>query len=210
VSRETAERATDLADELREYRGLVGFSLAYLAAFVVYGAARGNAATVVYAVAVAGAFAFVAVVHVRVGFSAGVLWALSTWGLLHMAGGLVTLDGRVLYSVQLLPVVLRYDQAVHAFGFGAATVAAWQALRGWLVPGRPMSTGLALLVALTGMGIGALNEVLEFFATRLSEATNVGGYANTGWDLVFNMLGAAGATLLLLRAQRGAPVPHDR
>jgi hypothetical protein len=40
------------------------------------------------------------------------------------------------------------------------------------------------------MGFGALNEVVEFIATRFME-TNVGDYENTGWDLVANLAGAA-------------------
>ena len=43
-----------------------------------------------------------------------------------------------------------------------------------------------------GMGVGALNEVVEFFASR-TFAANVGGYVNTGWDLVANLLGCATA-----------------
>jgi len=39
------------------------------------------------------------------------------------------------------------------------------------------------------MGLGALNEVVEFAATRLMPRTNVGGYENTGWDLVSNLAG---------------------
>lgn len=49
------------------------------------------------------------------------------------------------------------------------------------------------------MGFGALNEVVEFCATLLVPDTNVGDYANTGWDLVSNFAGtllAAGAIRL--------------
>ena len=40
------------------------------------------------------------------------------------------------------------------------------------------------------MGFGAANEVVEFIATRILPETNVGGYENTGWDLVFDLIGA--------------------
>ncbi|MFO0896121.1 MAG: hypothetical protein U0836_01725, partial [Pirellulales bacterium] len=50
--------------------------------------------------------------------------------------------------------------------------------------------GMLLLCAAAGMGFGALNEVVEFAATLLVPETNVGGYENTGWDLVSNMIGA--------------------
>jgi len=39
--------------------------------------------------------------------------------------------------------------------------------------------------------------VVEFVATRIT-VTNVGGYVNTGWDLVFNALGASTAAIVIL------------
>jgi hypothetical protein len=178
---------------VREHSLLSSFSILYLCGFTAVGLADGNLEAVVYFVAVGLAFMFMTYARARVEFSSGVLWGLSLWGLAHMAGGLVHVNERVLYSVQLIPVVLRYDQAVHAFGFGFATLAAWQGLSAWLIPERKMTGGLALLVALCGMGVGAFNEVLEFFLTRVAADTNVGGYENTGWDLVFNTLGAVAA-----------------
>ena len=47
------------------------------------------------------------------------------------------------------------------------------------------------------MGFGALNEVIEFAATQLLPNTNVGGYVNTGWDLVFNLLGSTIAACMI-------------
>jgi hypothetical protein len=41
------------------------------------------------------------------------------------------------------------------------------------------------------VGLGALNELIEFTAALIMAQTNVGGYLNTGWDLVANFVGAA-------------------
>lgn len=41
-----------------------------------------------------------------------------------------------------------------------------------------------------------MNEVVEFAATRLMD-TNVGGYVNTGWDLVSNMIGATAVAVAI-------------
>jgi len=95
--------------------------------------------------------------------------------------------------------VLRFDRLVHAFGFGAASVACWQALVPRLTA-RP-DARVAVLAALAGMGIGAINEVVEFAASRLS-STNVGGYSNTGFDLAFNTIGCAAAAMWMLRRSR--------
>jgi len=131
-----------------------------------------------------------------------VLWAFSAWGIAHMAGGIVPLDGgRILYNAWLVPHLVRYDQTVHAFGFGYATVACGRVLRCWL-PGVPPTPGPAVLAALAGMGVGALNEVVEFLSTLVLADTHVGGYDNTGWDLVFNLLGATVAATWLARSWR--------
>jgi hypothetical protein len=47
------------------------------------------------------------------------------------------------------------------------------------------------------MGVGAANEVVEFLATRVLPETNVGGYENTGWDLVSNTVGCLIAAVLI-------------
>ena len=50
----------------------------------------------------------------------------------------------------------------------------------------------------------ALNEIVEFVATLLVPDTNVGGYRNTGWDLVANLVGATLAVLAIALLDRGA------
>jgi hypothetical protein len=166
--------------------------------------ARGNTEFVMYLVVMIVLGVMVGLVHRKLGFSAGLLWALWAWAALHMAGGLVPVpeswpingDIRVLYSWWLVPDYLKYDQVVHAYGFATATTATWQGLsRVW--PGllRP-TAGMLAIVAVCGMGFGALNEVVEFIATRLTD-TNVGGYVNTGWDLVSNLVGCGAACVLI-------------
>jgi len=144
-------------------------------------------------------FGLIGWLHARIALTTPTLWCLSAWGFLHMAGGLVPVpeswpiagDIRVLYSWWLIPGRLKYDQVVHAYGFGVTTWVCWQGLsaafrhRG---PIRP-SFGLLVLCAAAGMGFGALNEVVEFAATLTVPETNVGGYVNTGWDLVSNLAG---------------------
>ena len=47
------------------------------------------------------------------------------------------------------------------------------------------------------MGLGALNEIVEFTAVLTVPNTNVGGYYNTALDLVFNGAGAACAMIAI-------------
>jgi hypothetical protein len=114
---------------------------------------------------------------------------------LHMAGGLIQFPDAVLYNVGWGVPVLRYDRLVHAFGFGTTTVACWQTLRNRVGVAR-VTTAVAVLVWLGGMGVGALNEVVEFVMSQVAE-TNVGGFVNTGYDLIFNTLGCTAAAVWL-------------
>lgn len=146
----------------------------------------------------------VLIVHRKVGFTRKLLWLMSTWGLLHMIGGIVPVpenmlisgSKRVVYSLWIIPNLLKYDQLVHAYGFGMATWVCWQAVRSSLSDIEP-AFGILFLCALAGMGLGALNEVVEFIATLIIPNTNVGGFVNTGWDLVSNTVGCTIAALFI-------------
>lgn len=184
---------------------LAVFTLGYLVVFFTVGVGIRSDLAVPYLAVVSVMMVVVTRLQVRFQLGAGVLWALSVWGLAHMAGGIVPLSGgRILYNASLVPHLVRYDQAVHAFGFGYATVACGRVLRTWL-PGDPATGGPAVLAALAGMGVGALNEVVEFLTTLVVAETHVGGFQNTGWDLVFNLLGATVAASWLARSW--APPP---
>ena len=62
---------------------------------------------------------------------------------------------------------------------------------------RTATAALLVLCAAGGMGFGAANEVIEFAATILVPETNVGGYMNTGWDLVANLVGCVIAAVII-------------
>jgi uncharacterized membrane protein YjdF len=189
--------------------GVIAFTLSYMALSIVAAIATGNREFVFYIVVMFVLLAAVAAVHRRVRLSSTALWGLSLWGLAHMAGGMVPVpaswpingEHRVLYSWWLIPNLLKYDQIVHAFGFGVTTLVCWEGLRSLLIDaGRPdpgSGLGSLTLCAAAGMGFGALNEVVEFIATLLVPETNVGGYINTGWDLVSNLCGVVLAALAI-------------
>jgi hypothetical protein len=198
---------------------VVAFTALYLAVATVGALAIGNREFIFYIVVMVLLVGVLWLVHRGVRLSTATLWALSVWGLAHMAGGLVAVpeswpingDIRVLYSWWLIPERLKYDQVVHAYGFGVATWVCWQGLRASIRArgGDALPTfGLMVLAATAGMGLGALNEVVEFAATLLVPETNVGGYLNTGWDLVANATGSTVAALVIWL--RGAPAAARR
>ena len=128
----------------------------------------------------------------------------------NLAGGLVHRGSGVLYNAAIGPYsrtlhthVLQYDHPVHAFGCFVAAMTLWELLT---PPGerRSRDNGLVLLCALGGLGIGAINETLEFMATLAHHGAGVGGYDNTGWDLVSNVVGVAFAARVIQRTRRAA------
>ena len=152
----------------------------------------------------------------RVRLSAFSLWCLAVWGLAHMMGGTVPIPERltepgeqsVLYSLRLTPWLPKYDQIVHAFGFFTSTLVAWRAMNAsveGIAPGRslPRTLGPIFAAMMVGMGLSAMNEIIEFVATLIFPNTNVGGYVNTGWDLVSNLTGCVIAGVLI----RATPPP---
>jgi hypothetical protein len=210
------------------------FVAAYLAAAIVAAILSGNREFIFYIVVMTILIGAILIVHWRIGLSTGLLWCLAIWGALHMAGGLVPVpaswpingEHRVLYSWWIIPSgngpqessggYLKYDHVTHAFGFGITTWLCWQGLRGGRGAlhkrlARPLEPtfGSMVLCAAAATGFGALNEIVEFIATMIAE-TNVGGYVNTGWDLVANATGAViAAVIISLLGRRASPAPAE-
>jgi uncharacterized membrane protein YjdF len=185
---------------VRAHPVLAAFTATYLVVFLVYGLAIGSDVAVPYVVLIVALILLVCRLENRFELGAAVLGGLSVWGIAHLAGGVIPLDGdRTLYNAVLGVDLLRFDRLVHAFGFGFATLACGKVLARWLPDGR-IGPGAAVLVVLAGLGVGAVNEIVEFGATLFLPETNVGGYVNTGWDLVFDLAGGVVASPWLVRA----------
>lgn len=196
------------------------FTIAYVGLFFLAYLKNGNLEFLFYIAILLMAVPILWFVHRRVHLSVGVLWGMSVWGLLHLAGGLVPIprewpvhgDSYVLYSLWLVPDRIRYDHFIHAYGFGITTWLCWQGLRSVLESNgsriEPSMGKLTLCIA-AGMGFGAFNEVLEFFAVLSLPDTNVGGYINTGWDLVSNLVGCLIAAFIISFGSRHGPAARN-
>ena len=135
------------------------------------------------------------------------LLLLSFVGLFHLLGAAVMVHGDILYNYVPLYIenpsgltFIKFDQIVHTYGTMVAALLMFYFLRRdtsfhWL--------GIAVFSILGASGIGALNEIIEFFATMTVPDTDVGGYYNTAVDLCVNLFGAvlgtAGAFLFWKR-----------
>jgi uncharacterized membrane protein YjdF len=194
---------------------VLAFTALYVAAISAVAIRTGNPALGMYLALLAIVAPALYAVNRRHPMPPSLLWCFSAWGLVHMAGGLVPIpfswpregNGAVLYNWWLLPSLLKFDQVVHAFGFGITSWLCWHLLKNMLrdpdghAP-RP-TLGNLVLCAAAGMGFGALNEMVEFIATRLLPESNIGDYENAGWDLVANFIGALIAvTIIRLHARR--------
>ncbi|MGE3316022.1 MAG: hypothetical protein AB7O26_12985 [Planctomycetaceae bacterium] len=188
---------------------MLAFTAAYMGAALVALLRSQNPEFAIYLIVMLVLIILVTAVHLRTYLHIATRWCLSLWGLAHMAGGLIPIpegwprsDGpAVLYNLWIVVGVLKYDQVVHAFGSAVATWSCWQALHGaFHHRGVKLdrSFGLISLCFAAGIGFGAANETLEFLATLVLPRTNVGDYANTGWDLIANFVGASLVAVALI------------
>jgi len=186
------------------------FTLAYVAGFTVWFLSIGNYEFIVYILTMLALITLVGTSLRKAGYPLAMLWALTIWGLAHMAGGGVPLNGSVLYNLHLVTLVenenlfiLKYDQLVHAYGFGVTAWLLWHLMVRHFPATRHTMTAYVYPV-FAAMGLGALNEMIEFSAVLMVPDTNVGGYYNTALDLVFNCAGAVLAILAVAWSERGA------
>lgn len=136
----------------------------------------------------------------KVNYSNPLLWGLTLWAAMHMAGGSIPVGEGRLYDVMVLPLtadVIRYDQLVHMIGFGVATLLMYRLLHPLLRGHKQHRVALGIVVIMAGLGVGALNEIIEFSITLLVPDTGIGGYTNTSLDLVADLVGALAAFLLI-------------
>lgn len=142
----------------------------------------------------------------KIDYPNSALWGLTAWALLHMSGGGLYIRGTKLYEIILIPLseryeIFRYDQFVHIVGFGVATFIMYLLIKPLLIDNINRWTALSIVIVMAGLGVGALNEIVEFAATVLVPETGVGGYTNTSLDLVADLIGAIGA-LIFIRLRR--------
>lgn len=164
--------------------------LTAVAAFVVYGLSVDSKWIWVYAPISLMFTGLVMLFHRRAGFSKGLLLALALVIVGNLAGGVLEVNGEILYLKQVFGD-LQYDKVFHATATGAASWASWQLLGGW-----GLQRGRFFAALMMGAGGGALVEIFEFVGTKLLD-TNVGGYDNNMQDLIANTSGSLVALMIV-------------
>jgi len=184
------------------------FNVLYVIGFTPFFLARGNYEFIWYTGVLIAIAIVIGVTLPQTRFPRWILWLLSIWGLLHVAGGGVRIGDSILYGVMVWPifdgggdfVLFKYDQLVHAYGFGVAALVVHTLLARSMVGVKGFWIGT--VAVLTSMGLSVVNEIVEFIPVVLLPDTNVGGYYNIALDLVFNTIGAVAAVSIYLALRR--------
>jgi len=128
----------------------------------------------------------------------------SIWLFLHMCGGYFYIGQTKLYGFVLINLVsapyyiLRYDQILHFYSFFVISFFVYR-ITLHITKDKPNKIVLFLITVLGTIGVGALNETLEFSTVALFSVTGVGDYYNNALDLVFNLIGALLGSFLAVK-----------
>ena len=109
-------------------------NLCFLSFFTVLFLSRKNYEFLMYIGVIIFFLLVIIATNQKVNYSNPILWGLTLWAFLHMAGGGFYINGIKLYEVILFPIskdyhIFRYDQFVHIIGFGAATLVMYAILK---------------------------------------------------------------------------------
>jgi putative membrane protein len=120
-------------------------------------------------------------------------WGFAIWMFLHVAGGSIKYHGVRLYDTVFINLVgnpyniLRYDQVIHSFCYFVLTLFIYSIV----LSAAPKANKylIAFIAFIGGMGISALNEIIELGTVAFLGSMGVGDYFNNALDLVFNAIG---------------------
>ena len=174
---------------------MLTINLAFVAGFGMFYLVRQNYEFIIYVGVIMFFICLVGATLKKVDYTLGSLVGLTVWAALHMAGGGIAVGEGRLYDLILIPLsknypVLRYDQLVHMWGFGASTLVIYSLLKRPLAKPTEHSIALSIVLVMGGLGVGALNEILEFVVSSFVPESGVGGYLNTSLDLCADLIGA--------------------
>ncbi len=193
--------------KLKNYKLLLSINIALLALFSFIFISKKNLEFLIYVGVIIFFLLIIWMTRNKINYPPVVLWGLTVWSLLHMTGGGIYLGGKKVYELILFPLVgepyniLKYDQFVHLFGFGIATLVMFYLIKPYLIKENIGKVALSVVMIMAGLGVGAFNEIIEFIITVIMPNSGVGGYENTALDLVSNLFGAIIAMFYILKKE---------
>jgi len=191
----------------KSQKPILAFNIAFLSCFTLLFLSRENYEFVLYIAVITFFLILILLTNDKVNYPDDILWGLSLWGFLHMTGGGIKVGGKIVYELILVDInksygIFRYDQFVHIVGFAVATLLMYHLIKPLLKDNIEKWTALSIVIIMAGLGVGALNEIIEFAATVLVPETGVGGYINTSLDLVADLIGAIIAMAIIIRKEK--------
>ncbi|OGY91374.1 MAG: hypothetical protein A3B30_02505 [Candidatus Komeilibacteria bacterium RIFCSPLOWO2_01_FULL_52_15] len=181
------------------------FTYTYLICFVVFGLWQQNYEFIFYSFIILSFLIATLLVYRHVELSSWIIVSLSFFGLLHLAAGNVRINGIRLYELAINGGRYHFDNIVHFFGGLLVTLILFNLLYPFIderVQRRYIIFyGLVILMAL---GVGSINELVEFIAyLTFGVLVRVGDYYNNSLDIVFNTLGSiVGVVIIHLFSRR--------
>lgn len=182
---------------------VVYFTFFYTMAFSINALLRGNVEFIYYTALMLLSISIILFINRRMHFYPIVLMSLSGIGLLHLLGGNLWIGETRLYDYFFMPGVFRYDNFVHMLGSAIMVMLAHELLMPILDNNfEKRHSYFILLLVLVGMGLGAINELVEFFAVLIfNVGKQVGDYTNTLLDLLFNTVGSTCMAIFLVKGK---------
>ncbi len=176
---------------------ILAFTALYTLAFSAYFMGRFNIEFIAYAGVITFIFTLLYSTLDKTRIPASILAGISIWGLLHMMGGSIPTADGVLYNWKMYPFfdgggelyILKFDQFVHLYLYAVVALLFLHLLRNYFA-NKHSQILIGFIAVMASMGIGAMNEIIEFIAVLSVPDNNVGGYINTALDIVFNFAGA--------------------
>lgn len=196
----TETKSTDHSEKVEKF--IVYFTFLYVAAFSINALVRGNLEFIYYTALMLVSFAVILLVHRKFHFYPIVLMSLSLLGLLHLLGGNIYIDAIRLYDMYFIPDFYKYDNFVHMVGSGIMVMLAYAMLNPVLADDfEGNDFYFIFLLVLIAMGLGSINEIVEFMAVLVFDVgEQVGGYTNTLLDLIFNTIGSIIMAIILVKS----------
>jgi uncharacterized membrane protein YjdF len=182
---------------------LLGINALLILGFGIYFGLKMNYEFIIYVGVIIFFVILIGLTRNKVEYTLSSLIGLTVWSMLHLCGGGIDIgNNERLYDLILIKLsdklpILRYDQIVHMWGFGISTIVMYSLLRKSLINKLRHRISLGIVLVMSGMGVGAFNEILEFIVDLSVPQSGVGGYINTSLDLCSNFIGSVLATVYI-------------
>ena len=186
----------NISFEQRELNAIRLFTVFYTLFFTVVALWHGDYTFLFYTVYLIVVTWAMSHYYQKLHFSVPLISLISLFGLLHILGSSLMIQGAQLYDLGFLGGYVHYDNLVHTFGGAIAAVIGHNILQNHLSDMKHHPVPFLFLLVTFASGLGAYNEIIEFgMVVFLGMGAQIGDYYNNTLDLVCNFNGAVAASV---------------